>query len=561
MIPFGSVLPLNGNWRQHALALAESRETIPKCLQISSELGSNQAMPTNHALGPFRLDSKAEMLFRGLEPVALGQRAVALLRVLVERPGQPVSKEELIEAAWPGLAVEESNLTVQIAALRRVFGEELGGADWIETLPRRGYRYVGPVANADPVPAGAGIAQSASALPLPDKPSIAVLPFQNLSGDPQQDYFADGVVEDIITGLSRIKWLFVIARNSSFTYKGRAVDVKQVGRELGVRYVLEGSLRKAGERVRIGTQLVEAETGGHLWAERYDRSLDDIFALQDEITLSVIGAIEPSLRDAEIERVKRKRPDSLVAYDFVLQALPHVYVAMPEEAIKAMPLLEKALALEADYGSAHGLLAWCHEILFVRAGFQNENRAAAILHASAAIAHGRDDAMALALGAFVVGMLDHDRVTAVEAFERALALSPSSSIALFLGCVVLAYACEPERAIDWGERAIRLSPLDRLAYCSQHAHAIAHFLRERYDAAANNARRAVQSNPGFSISHSLLAAALAKLGRNEEAKAAAARVLGLQPTFSASGFCAALALPVELAMPLTRAWREAGLPP
>ena len=179
-------------------------------------------------------------------------------------------------------------------------------------------------------------------------------------------------MEEIITGLSRIKWLFVIARNSSFTYKGLAVDVKRVGRELGVRYVLEGSVRKAGDRVRIGAQLIEAETGAHLWAERYDRKLEDIFALQDEITLSVVGAIEPSLRDAEIERVKRKRPESLDAYDFVLRAIPYAYAAIPQEAAKALPLLEQALALEAHYAGAHGLLAFCHEVLFVMAGFRSE---------------------------------------------------------------------------------------------------------------------------------------------------------------------------------------------
>ena len=175
-----------------------------------------------------------------------------------------------------------------------------------------------------------------------------------MSGDPEQEYFADGMVEDIITGLSRIKWLFVVARNSSFTYKGQAVDVKRVGRELGVRYLLEGSVRNAGNRVRITTQMIEAETGGHLWAERYDRPLDDIFALQDEITLSAVGAIEPSLRDAEIERVKRKRPDNLDAYDLVLRALPRVSLAMPEEAAKAVPLLIRALTLEPDYAGAHG---------------------------------------------------------------------------------------------------------------------------------------------------------------------------------------------------------------
>ena len=382
----------------------------------------------------------------------------------------------------------------------------------------------------------------ALALALPDKPSIAVLPFQNLSGDPEQEYFADGMVEDIITGLSRIKWLFVIARNSTFTYKSRPVDVKQVGRELGVRYVLEGSVRKAADRVRITGQLVDTATGAHVWAERYDRRLEDIFALQDEITLSVVGAIEPSLRDAEIERVKRKRPDSLDAYDLVLRAIPHVYVAMPEEAAKALPQLERALALEPSYAGAHGLLAWCHEILFVRAGLKEENRIAAIRHARAAITHGRDDATALALGAFSIGMVEHDRVTAIEAFERAHALSPSSAFTLFLGCIVLAYAGEAERAIDWAKRALRVSPIDRLAYAAQHIIGIAHFQRGRYEEAANDARRAIQSNPSFSVSHCLLAAALAKLGRTEDAKAAATQVLALQPSFSSSETCAALGI-------------------
>jgi len=191
-------------------------------------------------------------------------------------------------------------------------------------------------------------------LPLPDKPSIAVLRFANLSGDPEQEYFADGIVDDIITGLSRIRWLLVIARNSSFAYKGRSVDMKQIGRELGVRYALEGSVRRSGNRVRITTQLIEAETGTHVWAERYDRSLDDIFAVQDEITLSTIGAIEPSLRTAEIERVKRKRPENLDTYDLVLRALPYANAAMPEPARVAVPLLERALALEPAYGLAHG---------------------------------------------------------------------------------------------------------------------------------------------------------------------------------------------------------------
>ena len=209
-------------------------------------------MATIYEFGPFRLDADAEILFRGAEPTVLGQRAVALLRLLLERAGAPVSKDALIEAAWPGLAIEDSNLTVQIAALRRVFDEAAGGAGWIETLPRRGYRYVGPPVDTDWPPRRCP--RHRSALALPDKPSVAVLPFSNLSGDPEQEYFADGMVEDIIAGLSRIKWLFVIARNSSFTYKGEPSDVKRVGRELGVRYVLAGQ-RAQGRQTACASPL------------------------------------------------------------------------------------------------------------------------------------------------------------------------------------------------------------------------------------------------------------------------------------------------------------------
>src|SRR6266702_6808521 len=322
-------------------------------------------MATIHEFGPFRLDVAAEILFRGAEPIVLGQRAVALLRLLVERAGEPVSKDALIEAAWPGLAIEDSNLTVQIAALRRVFEEVAGAADWIETLPRRGYRYVGPSVTPGNPPAAEGT-QASAPLALPDKPSVAVLPFSNLSGTTAQDYFADGMVEDIVAGLSRIKWLFVVARNSSFAYKGKEVDVKRVGRELGVRYLLQGSLRNDGNRVRISAQMIEAETAGNLWTERFDRPLDDIFALQDEIALNVVGAIEPSLRRAEVERVKRKRPDSLDAYDLFLRALPDANSVMPAKVSKALVSLDRALAIEPDYAAAHGYAAVCHYTLYLR---------------------------------------------------------------------------------------------------------------------------------------------------------------------------------------------------
>jgi TolB-like protein len=260
------------------------------------------------AFGPFRLETDSGILFRGTEPTPLGQRAVSLLALLLDRARAPVSKDDLFAAAWPGQAIEDSNLTVQIAAIRRALAGDAGDEVWIETLPRRGYRYVGPVVLRD-----LEVAPSGPVLALPDTPSIAVIPFSNVGGQSEQDYFIDGMVDEIITGLSRIKWLFVIARNSTLIYRGQGVDVKRIGRELGVRYIMEGSVRHQGDMLRVICQLADASTGAHVWAERYDRSSSDIFELQDDIAQSVVGAIAPSVRRAEIERVKRKRSDSLGA--------------------------------------------------------------------------------------------------------------------------------------------------------------------------------------------------------------------------------------------------------
>jgi TolB-like protein len=516
-------------------------------------------MATTYKFGSFGLDVDSGILFHDAQPTMLGQRAVALLHLLLERAEAPVSKDALIESAWHGLAIEDSNLTVQIAALRRVIEEAGGEARWIETLPRRGYRYVGPAvtkggSHPEVSPRGA------SPLALPDKPSVAVLPFSNLSGDPEQGYFADGMVDDIITGLSRIKWLFVIARNSSLIYRGRTVDVKQVGRELGVRYVLEGSVRKVSDRVRINGQLVDAATGVYVWAERYDRKFDDIFVLQDEIALSVVGAIEPSLRQAEVERVKRKRPDSLAAYDLVLRAQPDVYSGMPERSAKALALLERALSLDPTYALAHGFVAMGYHNRFLRAGLHEEDRAASIRHARAAIANGQDDALALTFAAFSIGMDAHDRIAAFTAFEAALAVSPSTALAYILGSVILSWTGEAERAIEWAERGMRLSPFDPWAFAAFGSFALGHFLRGRCDEAARAAYKAVQSNPAHSINYVLLAATLAKLGRLDEAKSAAAHVLELHPTFRFSRQFSGVNCAPELAGALRVALRAAGLP-
>jgi TolB-like protein/DNA-binding SARP family transcriptional activator len=514
------------------------------------------AMATILEFGPFRLDADAGILFHGAEPTPLGQRAVVLLALLVRRAGAPVSKEALIEAAWPTQTIEDSNLTVQIAAARRTLEDLTGDPRWIETLPRRGYRYVGPAVHQDRAAAGS----EAPALTLPDRPSVAVLPFANLSGDAEQDYFADGMVDDIITGLSRINWLFVIARNSTFIYKGRAVDVKQVGRELGVRYVLEGSVRKTGARLRITGQLIDASTGMHVWAERYDRRSEDIFALQDEIALSVVGAIAPSVRRAEIDRIKRKRPDSLDAYDLVLRAQPDVDSGMPAQVTQALALLERSIVLEPAYALAHGNAAMCHHCLFLRAGLLEANRAASIRHARLALIHGQDDALALTLAGFSIGMDGHDRPAAFTALEAALAISPSSALTYILGSVMLGWGGEADRAIEWSERGMRLSPFDPWAFAAFDAQAMGHFHRGRYEEACRAAYRSVQANPRHSITYVQLAAALAKLGRLEEARAAAARALELHPTFRYSRQFSGVNCAPALASSLGDALRAAGLP-
>jgi adenylate cyclase len=366
----------------------------------------------------------------------------------------------------------------------------------------------------------------------PDKPSIAVLAFQNMSGDPEQEYFADGMVDDLITGLSRIKWLFVIARNSSFVYKGRAVDVRQVGRELGVRYVLEGGVRKSGNRVRINAQLLEAETGAHLWADKFDGALENVFDLQDQITERVVGVVEPSVQRQEIERSRRKHPGNLGAYDLYLRALPHMASVMPVDARVAKGFLEDALRKDPDYAPAHALMAWCHEILLRSSSDGAEREAgktAGLQHARVAIASGTDDAAALAIAANVIVHLSKDNEAALSAIERALALNPSSAAAHYFGAHIHAYSGHAAVATALANRALRLSPFDPWTYEAYMTLGIVATQEARYDDAASWLAKATQANPGFSSAHSARAIALALAGRLEEAKPHMRKALELEP--------------------------------
>lgn len=508
----------------------------------------------------FALDTVRRELRCGSELRAVEPQVFDLLEYLIRNRDRVVGKDDLLATVWKGRVVSDSTLASRLNAARSAIGDNGNAQRAIRTFPRKGVRFVCDVRERDERDSGA--AQSSGyLLPLPDQPSIAVLPFRNMSADAEQEYFADGVVEEIISGLSRIKWLFVIARNSSFVYKGKVVDIKQVGRELGVGYILEGSLRKAGDRIRMSAQLVEAETGRHVWSQRYDGSLDDIFALQDEITLSVVGAIEPSLRKAEIERVNRKRPGSLDAYDLLLRALPFLYSAMPAGVANAIPLLERALELDPNYARAHADLAWCLHHRFSRSErHNNEDREAAVRHARAAVAGAGDDPTALAIAAFVISFEAHDNATALDLYDRALGLSGSNIFALGCSAVTLAWMGRNELAIERARRALRFSPFDPLNVRPHCALAIAQFNMGQYEEAANAARRAIEFNPGFSIPHAFLAAALARTTHIDEARAAARRVLALEPGFTVRGLALTAGFMPSVYSRFADAWAAAGLP-
>ena len=430
--------------------------------------------------------------------------------------------------------------------------------DSVGSQPRRTWR-LWPRA-AEQVPQ-ANSPRPPATLPLPDKPSIAVLPFANLSGDPEQEYFADGMAEEIITALARIRWLFVIARNSTFVYKDRAVDVKQVGRELGVRYLLEGSVRKGSNRVRITAQLIDATNGTHLWADRFDGSLEEVFELQDQVAINVAGAIEPTLRQTEIERARRKRPDNLDAYDLYLRALPHAFTAMPEDADSALALLVKSVELEPDFAAAHALIAWCHEQRYLRGGLQEEARNAALRHARHAMAAGRDDPVALATAGFVIAAAGHDYETALAAFDRSFALSSSSALALGFSSLVRAWKGDEAIAVEQANRAIRLSPFDPLIYVPYLGLAYAHFAAGRFEEMAAAASLASQTNPRMSVPHVLQAAALGSLDRREDAREVVQRLLELQPgTTVATAILSARYTNPKNIDALADALRRAGLP-
>ena len=369
-----------------------------------------------------------------------------------------------------------------------------------------------------------------SSLPLPERPSIAVLPFANMSGDPEQEYFADGMVEEIITALSRIRWLFIIARNSSFTYKGQTIDVKRVGRELGVRYVLEGSVRKAGGRVRITAQLIDAFTGTHLWADRFDGSLEDIFELQDKVALSVAGVIEPTVQAAEIRHSANRPTNDLTAYDLYLRALQHWSAYEEERVVQGLDLLGRAIERDPHYGSALALAAHCHYLLEVNGWIDDleANRRKGIDLARQAIRFAPDDPEALATGAFALGYFGEDIDGAIRLIDRSLALNPSFARGWVWSAVLRNFAGQPSLAIEHYNRSLRLSPRDRLAVFGLPL-GTAHFFNKQFDDAAAILLASLEEAPGFAVTYRFLASCYAHMGRLDEAREIVTRLRSITP--------------------------------
>jgi TolB-like protein/tetratricopeptide (TPR) repeat protein len=489
----------------------------------------------------YALDTNRRELHRGPDVVSVAPQVFDLLDYLIRNRERVVSKDDLINAIWNGRIVSDAALTTRLNVARSVIGDSGEEQRLIKTLPRKGFRFVGPVREAQGA-AGAAVTDKAvepskPALTLPDKPSIAVLPFHNLSGDPEQEYFADGMVDDIITALSRFRALFVIARNSSFTYKGRAVDVKQIGRELGVRYVLEGSVRKAANRVRITGQLVDAVTGAHLWAERFDGGLGDIFDLQDQVTESVVGAIAPAVEKAEIERARRKPTDSLDAYAIYLRGLARFYqFASRQVNDEALRLFNNAIELDPDFAVAYGRAASCYAYAKGNGWISVTAKEIAEVTrlAQRAVELGKDDAFALTPSGWALAHVVRDLELGAALIDRALVLNSNLAEAWHYGGWVKTYLGEPEAALERFARAMRLSPLDPRVTGMRAGTAHAHFFLGRYDEAASWAAMALQDNPDYHPGLRIAAASNAMAGRPEQAHKAMARLRQLNPALRVS---------------------------
>jgi TolB-like protein len=490
----------------------------------------------------YALDTDRRELRQGSTLVALEPQVFDLLEYLIRNRERVVSRDDMLGSVWRGRVVSDSTLSSRLNSARQAIGDGGEQQRLIRTLPRKGVRFVGVVreerAPAPAPRAEASTDRSGPSIALPDRPSVAVLPFSNMSGDPNEDYFADGMAEEIITALSRCSSLLVIARNSSFTYRGRHVDVRQVGRELGVRYVLEGSVRRAADRLRITGQLVDAASGTHIWSDRFDGDAGDVFDLQDRITESVVSAIEPKLQLAEIARLRHKPIPHLDAYDLLLQAQALEYEFTKESLAAALRRLAQALAIDPAYAPAMALAAYCYAERHIQGWTEAQDLDAAegLRLALRAVEIGEDDANVLWMAAFAVRVLGNDSLRSRDLHNRSLQINPNSAIALATAGWNEAMLGSAADALELLKRAQRLSPRDPRAWYFAGAAALAHFVAGQFEDAVSSARKALSHNPRFTRTMRVLAASLVELGRGNEARQVIQEILAIEPNLSLTKF-------------------------
>ena len=489
------------------------------------------------------LDTDRRELSRGSQPVDVEPQVLDLLIYLVENRDRVVGKDDIMASVWSGRIVSDATLTSRVYAVRKAVGDSGQEQKLIRTVARKGLRFIGAVSqepmngeSAVPAATTPPFGETGSTLPrplsLPTRPAIAVLPFVNMSGDPEQEYFSDGISEDIITALSKLRWFFVIARNSTFIYKGTAVHIGQVAKDLGVSYVIEGSVRKAGNRVRITVQLNDVVTGSHIWAERYDRALADVFAVQDEITEAIVASIEPQLYAAEHFRAHRKAPDSLDAWELVMRAMSYHWRLTREDSLIAQELLEKAVAIDPNYGQALGVLAtsytfsaymgWADMAVTIPLA---ERAALAAIRAD-----GEDPWAHTALGC--VYLLTRRFEDSLAEFESALRLNPNFSLAQGIYGLSLAFDGQWEKAVEAGLRALRMAPRDPFSALYYGIASYAHFVGRNYDEAMRLAREAIRLRGDYVGGHRLFTAAAAMAGQPAIAASALEELRRAQPNVS-----------------------------
>jgi TolB-like protein/tetratricopeptide (TPR) repeat protein len=510
----------------------------------------------------FVLDPERRELRRAGALVALEPQVFDLLTYLLRNRDRVVTRDNLLDAIWNGRVVSESTLASRINAARRAINDNGDDQRLIRTVSRKGVRFVGEVTeqrNAG-APSREPLEAARASLPLPDRPAIAVLPFTNMSGEPAQEYFSDGISEDIITALSKLRWFFVIARNSSFIYKGKTVHLRQIAEELGVRYVVEGSVRKGGDHVRITAQLNDVSSGSHLWAERYDRELADVFAVQDEITERIVAAIEPQLYAAESFRAHRKPPDSMDAWDLVMRALSHYWRVTRQDHVVAQALLEKAIALDPNYGKALGLLGTSY-MFTAHMGWMDMTAAIPLAERAAfdaVRADGEDPWAHNALGH--VNLFARRFEDSIAEFETALRLNPNFALAQGYYGLALGYYGRWQDADEAAHRAIRLSPRDPYAPVYFGIAAYARFLGGDYEEAIRLAQESLRQRSDFVGAHRVLTSAAGMAGQEGLAETALRGLRRAQPNVSLAWI--AEFMPIRLASDRDRyleGFRRAGL--